>query len=56
MSLTEFFYMGGYGFYVWASYGLAFVLLLAILLASIRQRRRLLADFVRRAKRTRRDT
>ena len=27
MSASEFFHMGGYAFYVWSSYGLAFVLL-----------------------------
>ncbi len=27
MSVSEFFHMGGYAFYVWSSYGLAFVLL-----------------------------
>ena len=26
--MSEFFHMGGYAFYVWTSYGLAFVLLL----------------------------
>ena len=25
--MTEFFHMGGYGFYVWASYGVTFALL-----------------------------
>ena len=25
--MTEFFYMGGYGFYVWGSYGVTFALL-----------------------------
>jgi heme exporter protein D len=33
MSLTEFFAMGGYGFYVWGSYGLTAVLLAAEIVA-----------------------
>lgn len=27
--MTEFFHMGGYGFYVWTSYGIAAVVLIA---------------------------
>ncbi len=28
MTISEFFNMGGYGFYVWSSFGLAFVMLI----------------------------
>jgi len=35
--MSEFFYMGGYGFYVWGSYGVAFALL-AIELVLLRKR------------------
>jgi heme exporter protein D len=51
MNLNEFFHMGGYGFYVWTSYGIAlFVLLLNIILPA-RQHRKLLTDIARKARR-----
>lgn len=44
MNLTEFFDMGGYAFYVWTSYGIAFVVLvLNIVFPLIRQKRALRA-------------
>lgn len=42
MSLAEFFAMGKYGFYVWTSYGIAFVVLLVNLVLPIVQRKALL--------------
>lgn len=42
MSLSEFFAMGGYGFYVWGSYGVTAVLLLIEVVALLRRRRTLL--------------
>jgi heme exporter protein D len=54
MSLSEFFNMGGYAFYVWTSYGLALVVLLVNLVLPVRQRKKLLADFTRKARRARR--
>jgi len=40
MSLQEFLHMGGYGFYVWTSYGLcAVVLILNVVLSLSRQRK-----------------
>ena len=54
MSLTEFLHMGGYAFYVWTSYGIALIVLLVNLLLPIRQRRRILADIARSARRARR--
>ena len=42
MSLSEFFSMGGYGFYVWGSYGVTAVLLLIEVMALVRRRRTLL--------------
>jgi heme exporter protein D len=49
--LAEFFAMGGYGFYVWGSYGLfVLVLLWDGLLPSVRARR-LLRSIVRREQR-----
>jgi len=57
MSLNEFFHMGGYGFYVWTSYGIALVVLLANIIAPLRQRRKILINIARTAKRrARRDT
>ncbi len=44
MTLAEFIHMGGYAPYVWGSYGLAFVVLLANLLAAWRRRRKLLRE------------
>jgi heme exporter protein D len=35
-ALSSFFTMGGYGGYVWPSYGLAFVVMVALLVFSIR--------------------
>ena len=54
MSLTEFLHMGGYAFYVWTSYSIALIVLLANLLLPIRQRRKILADIARSARRARR--
>ena len=54
MSLNEFFYMGGYAFYVWMSYGLALIILVVNLLLPIWHRKRLLAEFARKARRARR--
>lgn len=53
MSLTEFLHMGGYAFYVWTSYGLALVVLIANLVAPMRHRSKLLADFARKHRRER---
>jgi heme exporter protein D len=51
--MGEFFHMGGYAFYVWTSYGLALIVLLANVLAPLRQRRKILADLTRRERRER---
>ncbi len=42
MSITEFFNQGGYAFYVWASYGLCFALLLIEIFQLHKQRRTIL--------------
>ncbi len=52
--MKEFFAMGGYAFYVWMSYGIALVVLVANLIAPLSQRRRLLGDIARRRRRERR--
>jgi len=53
--MKEFFHMGGYALYVWPSYGLAMIVLIANLVAPVLQRRRLLADIARKLRRARRD-
>ena len=42
MTLSEFFNMGGYAFYVWTSYGLTLVVLLVNIIVPIVQRKQLL--------------
>ncbi|MCK5382254.1 MAG: heme exporter protein CcmD [Gammaproteobacteria bacterium] len=56
MSLNEFFNMGGYAFYVWTSYGIALLVLLINVILPLRQRKKLLGDIARAARRARRDT
>jgi len=56
MNLTEFLHMGGYAFYVWTSYGIALLILLANVVLPLRQRRKLLTDIARTARRARRET
>ena len=51
MNLTEFFHMGGYAFYVWSSYAIALIVLVANLVSPILLRRRLLANLARRNRR-----
>lgn len=41
-SLAEFFAMGGYAFYVWTSYGLTLIVLLANIIIPIWQRKQFL--------------
>jgi len=52
--MNEFFHMGGYGFYVWTSYGLALLVLLANLLSPILLKKKLLRELARREQRARR--
>jgi heme exporter protein D len=44
MSLSTFFHMGGYAFYVWTSYALFFVVLLADYLAPRLRQKRILRE------------
>lgn len=46
--LREFLAMGGYGFYVWLSYGLSAVVLLGNLLLAARRERRVLGALAAR--------
>jgi len=48
MSLTEFFAMGGYGFYVWGSYAMT-VVLVAIEIIAVRTRFRAAREAARAA-------
>ncbi len=52
--MSEFFHMGGYGFYVWLSYGIALLVLLANLLSPILLKKKLLRELARREQRARR--
>ncbi|MGB5305771.1 MAG: heme exporter protein CcmD [Gammaproteobacteria bacterium] len=54
MTLTEFLHMGGYAGYVWSSYGIALVVLVINVLLPAWQRKKLLADIARTARRARR--
>ena len=56
MNLNEFLHMGGYGFYVWTSYGIALLVLVVNIILPARQRTKLLADIARKARRARRQS
>lgn len=51
MTLTEFLHMGGYAFYVWTSYGLAAVILIANLLVPLLNARRTRRDLIGKLRR-----
>ncbi|WP_394754367.1 heme exporter protein CcmD [Crenothrix sp.] len=51
MTLQEFFAMGGYGFYVWTSYGITLVVLVANILIPIIQRKQFLRQQALKQKR-----
>jgi heme exporter protein D len=55
--MAEFFHMGGYAIYVWSSYGLALVMLVGLLVASLtglRRKERLLRSLEQSLPRRRR--
>lgn len=52
--MSEFFYMGGYAFYVWTAYAIAFVVLALNVILPLRLQRKLLRDNTRRLARLRR--
>jgi heme exporter protein D len=56
MSFSEFLDMGGYAFYVWSSYGIALIVLVANVIGPLRLRRKLLTDIARAARRARKNT
>jgi len=51
MTMQEFFAMGGYAFYVWTSYGLTLIVLLANIIIPVVQRRQLLRSLSLKQKR-----
>ena len=51
MNWSEFFNMGGYAFYVWTSYGLAFIIVLANIVSPIMQRKKVIKRIKRTIKR-----
>lgn len=52
----QFFHMGGYAFYVWTSYSLAFVILLINLILPLMCQRNLFKVLARKARRTSHDS
>jgi len=50
-SFDEFLAMGGYGFYVWTSYGIAFVVLLLNVVLPMMQRKQFLRELALKQKR-----
>jgi heme exporter protein D len=50
-SFAEFLAMGGYGFYVWTSYAIGFVVLLLNVIVPIYQRKQLLRNLALKLKR-----
>ncbi|SJM94121.1 Heme exporter protein D [Crenothrix polyspora] len=51
MTLQEFFAMGGYGFYVWTSYGITLLVLVVNILIPIIQRKQFLRQQALKQKR-----
>jgi len=56
MSFSEFLDMGGYGIYVWSSYGLALIVLAINVIGPLQLHRKLLTDIARAARRARKKT
>jgi heme exporter protein D len=54
MTAAEFFHMGGYAFFVWTSYGIAFFVLVVNVVLPWRRERRLLKELARKSRRARR--
>ncbi len=51
--MNEFFAMGGYAAYVWPSYALAFIILVANIVAPMQQRKKTITDIARKIRRAR---
>ncbi len=52
--MNEFFHMGGYAFYVWTSYGLVLIVLLANLIIPFKQEQTILRTLARKLRRKQR--
>jgi heme exporter protein D len=53
--MSEFFHMGGYAFYVWTSYGLTLIVLVANLIIPHNRERVILRSLARKLRRKARD-
>ncbi len=51
MNWSEFFHMGGYAFFVWTSYGITLIVVLANIIAPVMQRKKIIARIKRAVKR-----
>ena len=51
MNWSEFFNMGGYAFFVWTSYGLTFLVIVANIVSPIVQRKKVISRIKRAIKR-----
>jgi heme exporter protein D len=51
MNWSEFFYMGGYAFFVWTSYALALAIVVANIISPMMQRKKIIARIKRAIKR-----
>ncbi|MBE9564165.1 MAG: heme exporter protein CcmD [Proteobacteria bacterium] len=51
MNWSEFFHMGGYAFFVWTSYALTLIVIVANIVAPIVQRKKVIARIKRAIKR-----
>jgi heme exporter protein D len=51
--MSEFFAMGGYAVYVWPSYVLAFIVLVANIVVPLQQRKKIVTDIARKLRRAR---
>ncbi len=53
-SISEFFAMGGYGFYVWLAYGISFLSLIVLIVNTVNKRRTILQSVKQRIQREQR--
>ena len=51
MNWSEFFHMGGYAFFVWTSYGVTLIVIVANIVAPVMQRKKIIARIKRAIKR-----
>jgi heme exporter protein D len=51
--MNDFFAMGGYAAYVWPSYALALIILVANIVAPMQQRKKIVTDIARKLRRAR---